>query len=215
MHREWSRVVRRVAVAASAATLGVLAALIVPSAPAYAADTLVKTSPKAGATLDTAPRQIALTFSGKPQEDGTEVQVTGPDGKQAVSGDAKFQDTSVIVGFDPTAVGEYKVDWKATSADGETASGSWGFNLTSTTPPAGAAQAANTTGAGAGTGRVTISPLTQLLSTPWWVWVGVGAAVVIAAVAIIGNQTAQSAQLARRGRHEPRPGRFPNVDTIA
>lgn len=205
MHRVWSRVV----VAVSAAALGILAVLAAPASPAHAADELVKTSPQAGAKLDTAPRQVALTFSGTPQEDGTVIRVTGPDGKQATAGDPRFQDTSAIVAFKPTDVGKYVVDWKIVSSDGETATGTWDFTLTSTKQPASAAGSNSASAAG----PVTISPLTQAAGIPWWIWAGVGATVVIAATAIIGNQTAQSAQLARRGRHEPRPGRYPNVDS--
>lgn len=207
MHRVWSRAL----VATAAAIIGVIA---MPVSPAHADDTLVKSSPQADSSLDVAPRQIAMTFSGTPQKDGSEVTVTGPDGKQATGGEATFQDTSVVVPFSPTAVGEYTVNWKIISSDGDPVDGSWKFTLTSTKKPVNAAATTGSGSSGSAVGgrQVTITPLTQLATTPWWIWVGVAAAVIIAAVAIIGNGTAQSAQLARRGRHEPRPGRFPNVD---
>lgn len=133
MRQTWTRVL-------VVASLAVVGALATPSAPALARDRVVTASPTKDTTLDAAPRQIALTFTGRPQQSGSSITVIGPDGGDATDGDIRFQDTSMTVGFDATTTGEYTVMWEAVSSDGDPIAGAYTFILTSTRAPLGKPQ---------------------------------------------------------------------------
>jgi methionine-rich copper-binding protein CopC len=180
--------------------LGVVAAAFVcvlafPAVPASADEpVLTASNPQSDATLEVAPRQVALTFDAEPTPADTDVSITGPVGSDATGGEPKFQDTSVIVPFAPKGAGDYTVAWSTTSASGETATGTVSFKVTTARTStdsrngsraagrAGSADPATTSAKAAD--PVTVSPLTQLRTTPWWVWAGSGAAVLVAAAAI-------------------------------
>jgi methionine-rich copper-binding protein CopC len=131
MRQAWTRLL-------VVASVALVAALAVPSTPALARDQLVKSNPQRNATLDAAPRQVAVTFSGQPQPEKSSITVVGPEGAKATDGEVKFHDTSMVIGFDATTKGEYTVAWEAVSADGERISGQYSFTLTSTRRPLGA-----------------------------------------------------------------------------
>lgn len=144
MRQTWTRVL----VVASVAAVGVLT---MPSSPASARDRLVQSSPKRNVTLDASPRQVAITFSGEPQADGSSISVIGPDGRDATDGATRFEGNSMSIGFDATTKGRYTVTWEAISSDGDPISGQYGFTLTSTRGPLGNSRPSDDDGA-AGSG---------------------------------------------------------------
>lgn len=115
----------------------VVVALGLATAPAAAHDELVGTTPADGATVDTAPDQVVLTFAEPAVALGTQVLVTGPDGSKLSQGDAQLVGSTVVqaLAADRPA-GGYRVDWRVTSDDGHPVTGTFTFTATSPVPAA-------------------------------------------------------------------------------
>ncbi|WP_324276691.1 copper resistance CopC family protein [Blastococcus brunescens] len=130
-------------VAGAIAMAGLLLGPGVTTASAH--DALVAVTPADGGTLETAPEQVTLEFSGSPQELGTRVLVTAPDGRPVSDGPVELRDTTVsqALAADLPA-GTYTVEWRVTSADGHPLSGTSTFDLAGG-PPGSVAQADPTT----------------------------------------------------------------------
>jgi methionine-rich copper-binding protein CopC len=152
-HRSLAARAARLALAPVLA-LGLLAAGAVP---ASAHSGLVSTDPGDGATIDSAPHQVTLTFNEAPQSLGTEIVVLGPDGSQVSDGEAVVADVSVTQPLQADLpAGAYAIQWRVTSADGHPLSGELSFTATSAVGP-GAAPSAD---AGASTHPEPTSPAT-------------------------------------------------------
>lgn len=125
----------------AAAVLGVAAAVLLgPVGPASAHNQLRGTAPADGAVVDTAPASVVLTFDQPVIALGTEVVVLGPDGSAVSAGEPRLVDDDVtqdLAGDLPA--GAYRVEWRATSADGHPVSGELDF--TASGPGAGAVAA--------------------------------------------------------------------------
>ena len=92
---------------------------------------LLKSNPMKGATV-AAPKALTLSFSEGIVADKSSVAVAGPDGKPAAAGPIALDATKKIVTVPVTgklAAGAYKVDWKMTSEDGHTMTGTYGFKV--------------------------------------------------------------------------------------
>ncbi len=93
---------------------------------------LVSTDPGDGATVDSAPHQVTLTFNEAPQSLGTEIVVLGPDGDQVSEGEAVVADVGVTQPLQADLpAGAYAIQWRVTSADGHPLSGELSFTATS------------------------------------------------------------------------------------
>lgn len=115
--------------------------VLVPALPAQAHDRLEASSPADGSAVQAAPTSVVLTFSAPAIALGSEVVVTGPDGRVVSVGDAQFVDSTVtqpLAGELPA--GQYRVDWRVTSSDGHPVSGTFGY--TASAAAAGSAPAA-------------------------------------------------------------------------
>ncbi|WP_132993106.1 copper resistance CopC family protein [Gordonia zhaorongruii] len=103
----------------------------VMAGPAAAHSALTGSSPEDGASLDKAPDTVTLTFNEELQENYAVLKIVGPDnhfwekGKPAISG----TEVSVPV-QDLGPAGEYKVNYRVTSADGHPVEGQVAFTLT-------------------------------------------------------------------------------------
>ncbi|MEX5631508.1 copper resistance CopC family protein [Parafrankia sp. FMc2] len=131
MHRR-SRAIR------SAATLVVaLAALTVTAlgSPAWAHTALTASDPAAGATLDTVPGQLSLTFSGLVRADGSTVTVTGGAGAPVTVGAPSAADTTLTVPVTGLAGGGYQVVWRVIAGDGHAMNGEFSFTVAAPAPP--------------------------------------------------------------------------------
>jgi copper resistance protein C len=150
----------------AAVFLATLALLLTAPSVAQAHDELVGSSPQAGATLDAAPAQVELQFSGEIQELGTQVVVTADDGTTVSDGPARVDRTTVL---QPLAadlpVGAYTVDWRVTSADGHPLSDEFSFTV-----------------AGAASRNAAASSETESSSG---IWIAVGAAVVLLVAGLV------------------------------
>lgn len=166
----------------------VLALLFAPMSAAQAHDGLVNANPADGSTVETVPTKVTLSFSGVPMGQGDEVVVTGPQGP-ITDGKPTIVDRTLTQQLKPGApAGEYRIDWRITSADGHPVSGKLSFTAkkasagapsssaaapaatSSSTAAAAPSQAATPTSESGGMSGATIAVL------------GVGALLVIGAV---------------------------------
>lgn len=157
---------------------GALAVLVLwlASMPAAAAhDALTAATPADGASVATAPAEVALEFSGVVQELGAQVVVTGPDGTAVGDGEPQVVDTTLTQPLAPDLpAGTYAVDWRVTSPDGHPISGTTSFTVTTGEAAAPVREASSSAPAG---------------SSSSGTWIGIGAGVVLlAAVAVAARQ---------------------------
>jgi methionine-rich copper-binding protein CopC len=181
-----ARIVLRVA----GALLAAVTALVVATAsPALAHNELESSNPDKGATLDTAPTAVVLTFAEALIEGEATFIVTGPDGADASGGPAKLSGSTATVPFTPTAAGAYTVTYKVIADDGDVSNSSFRFTLTAAAVPsarASAAPAASSASAASASAATSAAASTPAASTtgsggPWWPYL-VGALVLIAIV---------------------------------
>lgn len=104
------------------------AALLALPQPALAHDELVSSDPADGATVQEAPDELTLTFSGQIAEVGAAVAVTDASGTSVVDDDPEVEGVTVVQDLvDDLAAGDYEVVWRVTSQDGHPISGTFGF----------------------------------------------------------------------------------------
>ncbi|MDE3724413.1 copper resistance protein CopC [Nocardiopsis sp. N85] len=112
----------------------VAAALMAAPAPALAHDVLTGSNPKDGATLDTVPEEVVLSFNNEPMTggSGSAVVVTGPDGETTYEdGEPAFDGLDVSVGLLPLEeAGEYTIGFRVVSSDGHPIQDSLTFTVT-------------------------------------------------------------------------------------
>lgn len=118
--------------------IGLLAALVVlaPGGVATAHDELLSTDPEDGATLQEAPEELVLTFSGQIAQVGAQLQVTDADGGDVADGDPVVQGTDLIQALTDIGSGDYEVIWRVTSSDGHPISGTFDFTVEAAEEPA-------------------------------------------------------------------------------
>lgn len=123
----------RTRTAALITPLAAVALLLAPS-PALAHDVLTGSDPEDGATLETVPEEVVLTFNNAPMEggEGSAIVVTGPDGEtQYEDGALAFGDTEVTVGLAPLdEAGEYSIAYRVVSSDGHPIQDTITFSVT-------------------------------------------------------------------------------------
>lgn len=113
-------------VAGAAAPASVLA----PVAAAHSV--LVSVEPQDGATLETSPDEVTLTFNEEINQMFASVAVTtGGDRDNLVAGEPVVEGPVVTVALDDLADGAYTVGYRVTSADGHVVSGSSVFTVQS------------------------------------------------------------------------------------
>lgn len=129
---------RRVtAVPARVLAVAVLAllALAAAAAPSLAHSQVISVYPADGSNVPAVPAEVVVTFSEAPQALGTTARVIGPNETLDVTPDIKG--TTVRIGLPPSSpAGQYRVEWRITSADGHPVTGTTTF--TGDTPSSGA-----------------------------------------------------------------------------
>lgn len=109
----------------------VAALLLVPLGSASAHDQLTGSEPADGETVEQAPEELVLTFSGEIAQVGAQVRVTGPDGETVSDGDPQVEGTELTQALQADRpAGAYEVTWRVTSQDGHPISGTFGFEAT-------------------------------------------------------------------------------------
>ncbi|KAA9166762.1 copper resistance protein CopC [Amycolatopsis acidicola] len=150
-----------------------VAAMLGMAAPASAHNVLISTDPGKGASLDTGPAKITLTFDA-PVQGGNinQISVVGPGNTQWAEGSVEISSNVISAGVRPLGpAGTYTVGYRILSADGHPVSGEYTFTLTKagngTPATANAATGASAESSDGSTG------------IPIWVWI-VGAVVLLA-----------------------------------
>ena len=99
------------------------------TAPALA-NSLVATSPIAGATLKVAPSAVTITVEITPMDMGNEITVTDPAGRRVDDGTLTVAENEIIIGMKPiTESGAYKVSYNIISEMDVPLVGSFIFNF--------------------------------------------------------------------------------------
>jgi len=120
---------RALALGASTLLLALLAVLV-PGAPAQAHDRLIESDPESGATLEEAPSEITLTYSGEVERLGGSVELQDSEGRAMDVGTPKGEGTTVTTPIsEDLAPGDYEVSWRIVSSDGHPISGTVDFTV--------------------------------------------------------------------------------------
>ena len=124
------RVFRKSAVVAVVvAVLALIGGLVAGPASAHSART--GASPEDGASIATAPDRVTLTFNEDLQTAYATLKVVGPDGNFWEKGEPVVDGRDIWVRIDGLGpAGEYKVNFRVTSADGHPVQGQTTFTLT-------------------------------------------------------------------------------------
>ncbi|WAC68261.1 copper resistance CopC family protein [Microbacterium sp. SL75] len=127
---------RRTVPAVLAAGLLAAAALLVPALPAAAHDELVSTDPAAGATLESLPSQITLSYSADILTDAgaTVIEVTDSAGASLANGAPAVSGTEVTQALAGPASGTVTVKWRVVSSDGHPIDGDFAFAVPAAAP---------------------------------------------------------------------------------
>ena len=116
-----------------AALVGVIGLTFFIASPALA-NTLVATSPIAGATLKVAPSAVTISVEITPMDMGNEVTVTDPAGRRVDDGTLTVAGNDIIIGMKPiTDSGVYKVSYNIISEMDVPLEGSFIFNFSTPT----------------------------------------------------------------------------------
>ena len=116
-----------------AALVGVIGLTFFIASPALA-NSLVATSPIAGATLKVAPSAVTISVEITPMDMGNEVTVTDPAGRRVDDGTLTVAGNDIIIGMKPiTDSGVYKVSYNIISEMDVPLEGSFIFNFSTPT----------------------------------------------------------------------------------
>lgn len=103
------------------------------AAPALA-NSLVATSPIAGATIKVAPSAVTISVEVTPMDMGNEITVTDPAGRRVDDGTLTVAGNDIVIGMKPiTDAGSYKVSYNILSEMDVPLIGSFNFNFSATT----------------------------------------------------------------------------------
>ncbi|HTV38275.1 MAG TPA: copper resistance CopC family protein [Xanthobacteraceae bacterium] len=112
--------------------LTVIASLLVAALASTAARAhafLDHATPLVGSTVQTAPRELTLSFTQNLEPAFTTVQVTGPNGARIDAGKPQISGNTMRIGIRAAGPGTYHVHWHALSVDTHTTQGSYAFTV--------------------------------------------------------------------------------------
>lgn len=105
--------------------------LICAVGPASAHATLVSSDPKDGASLDSEPTKVSITFN-EDVSTPAQLEVTSPDGKALAAAEPVVDGTTVTQTLDTSGyAGTYTLAYRVVSADGHPISGELAYDVTS------------------------------------------------------------------------------------
>jgi methionine-rich copper-binding protein CopC len=115
-----------------AALIGAIGISVFMAAPALA-NSLVATSPIAGATIKVAPSAVTISVEITPMDMGNEITVTDPAGRRVDDGTLTVAGNDIVIGMKPiTDAGSYKVSYNILSEMDIPLVGSFNFNFSAT-----------------------------------------------------------------------------------
>ncbi len=186
--------IRNSALRAVAVTLLAGLALLLGAAPAFAHTKLQSSDPADGASLDTAPQRVSLTFNENMTPGFSTINVVGPEGgTRYETGEVAVEGGVVSTELLPLGpAGRYEIGYRVVSADGHPVTGSVAFTLTTPGPGASAATPAP---AAPPAGAAAPPPAAAALDddgggTPVWPWI-------IGAVVLVGGGVVAALRLGR------------------
>ena len=116
-----------------AALIGAIGISVFMTGPALA-NSLVATSPIAGATIKVAPSAVTISVEITPMDMGNEITVTDPAGRRVDDGTLTVAGNDIVIGMKPiTDAGSYKVSYNILSEMDVPLVGSFKFNFSATT----------------------------------------------------------------------------------
>jgi copper resistance protein C len=181
----------RCAVRTVAVTLLAGLALVLGAAPALAHTRLQSSDPADGASLDSAPEHVALTFNEEMTPEFSTITVVGPDGAHYETGRVGAEGGTVSTAVLPLGpAGQYKIGYRVVSADGHPVAGEVSFTLT-TPGPATSAPAPAAAPAAAAAPAPAAAPAEGDGGTPVWPWI-------LGAVVLVGGGVVAALRLGRR-----------------
>lgn len=105
--------------------------VLLSSSPAYAHAGIVEASPEYDETIARPPEEVRLKFNESVQAEFDPIKVYGPGGERVDRGDARTdpEDMTVMVASldADLPAGSYRVEWRATSADGHPIDGKYRY----------------------------------------------------------------------------------------
>lgn len=112
------------------ATVLLGAAMLLAPAPAHAHDSLISSDPVDGATLETSPEQITLTYSAEVLEVSPVVHISEGESGEPVELTPVIDGPTVTAEIpEPLAAGTHTVQWRVVSSDGHPIEGSFTFTV--------------------------------------------------------------------------------------
>lgn len=152
--------------------------------PASAHNVLVSSNPSDGTVLDTAPEEVSFTFDQPIKDFDPALRVFGPGGNEFTSDGPTVLGNTISAPMDAGPAGEYRAVYRVVSADGHPVSGQITFTLSESA--AGTATGTPTTDGEAGDDPAADdSEAAESGGLGVWLWVIVGAAVVLVVVALV------------------------------
>ena len=113
--------------------MGAIGISVFMAAPALA-NSLVATSPIAGATIKVAPSAVTISVEITPMDMGNEITVTDPAGRRVDDGTLTVAGNDIVIGMKPiTDAGSYKVSYNILSEMDVPLIGSFNFIFSATT----------------------------------------------------------------------------------
>lgn len=126
--RPVARSVQRMAVVLAGVLMVAFAVVLGTANGASAHDELSSSNPEPGATLESVPEAIELTFSNVPATIGSEVQVLDESGEDWAEGDVSITDAVATQALREGApAGTYTVNWRVVSSDSHPIEGTFEF----------------------------------------------------------------------------------------
>jgi copper resistance protein C len=86
-------------------------------------------SPRVGATVSAAPREVTVWFTQKLEAAFSGLKVTNAAGQRVDTGGTRVNGNVMSVTLRPGGAGSYRVDWKVLSVDTHTTEGSFTFRV--------------------------------------------------------------------------------------
>jgi methionine-rich copper-binding protein CopC len=113
------------------APFALTAALLIATSPAYSHAQLIRASPPADGSVQTAPREVALLFSEKLASKNNSIVVTNASGARVDQNDVRLDSNGKVIraALKPLAPGIYKVIWRVQSVDTHKSDGSFSFRV--------------------------------------------------------------------------------------
>jgi copper resistance protein C len=162
----------------------VIGGVLATGAPAFAHNELTGSDPEEGQEVEQAPDEIRLEFLASVDAANAEFDVSGPDGS-VMADDAEVDGDVVLIPVEPGPAGDYEVDWRVLSSDGDWVEGTVAFTVTvgaEPSPGPSPTPAASPTPSPTPAAVPAASEGTDDGGSTWWVW----ALIAIVVVAIAG-----------------------------